>query len=58
MDGVGYTWDDGVRTYDYDYANRLVQRAAAARASGTFTTTYGHDGQWVRENICEPDERE
>ena len=50
VDGVGYTWDengnlldDGVRTYDYDYANRLI-----AVVSGTLTTTYTYNGDGHR----------
>ncbi len=50
VDGVGYTWDndgnlldDGVRSYSYDAANRLV-----AVISGTLTTTYTYDGDGHR----------
>jgi RHS repeat-associated protein len=50
VDGVGYTWDDngnllddGVRTYDYDNANRLI-----AVVSGTLTTTYIYNGDGHR----------
>ena len=44
--GVEYTWDqngnlldDGERTYEYDYANRLAQVV-----TGTFTTTFTYNG--------------
>jgi hypothetical protein len=46
VNGVGYTWDnngnllnDGLRSYTYDHANRLVQVA-----SGTLTTQFAYDG--------------
>jgi len=48
--GVEYTWDqngnlldDGVRTYEYEHANRLIQVA-----SGTFTTTFAYNGDGHR----------
>ena len=47
---VAYIWDangnltsDGVRSYSYDYANRLTQVV-----SGTLTTQYAYDGDGVR----------
>jgi len=47
---VAYTWDangnltsDGVRSYSYDYADRLTQVV-----SGTFTTQYAYNGDGVR----------
>jgi RHS repeat-associated protein len=50
VDGVSYTWDyngnlldDGVRTYEYDYGNRLVQVV-----SGTLTTTFTYNGDGHR----------
>jgi RHS repeat-associated protein len=48
--GVEYTWDQngnlldvGVRTYEYDYADVLVQVV-----SGTFTTTFAYNGDGHR----------
>ena len=47
---MAYTWDDngnltsdGLRSYSYDYANRLTQVV-----SGTLTTQYAYDGDGVR----------
>ena len=50
VDGVPYTWDnngnllsDGTRTFQYDYANRLVQVV-----SGTLTTEFAYNGDGHR----------
>ena len=50
VDGVPYTWDnngnllsDGTRTFQYDYANRLVQVV-----SGTLTTEFTYNGNGRR----------